>query len=92
MNLLDRLTTHREQVLLFSVQLAVPFANNLAEQDIRGVKIRQKISGSLRTMTGAQAFCRLRSYLATARNSGTAPWTSYANSTKVILDPEPAPG
>jgi hypothetical protein len=53
-NLLDRLTTHREQVLRFSVELAVPFTNNLAEQDIRGVKIRQKISGCLRSMTGAQ--------------------------------------
>ncbi len=26
-----------------------------------------KIAGCLRTMTGAEAFCRLRSYLSTAR-------------------------
>lgn len=29
-----------------------------------------KIAGSLPTMTGAEAFCRLRSYLSTARKQG----------------------
>ena len=66
-NLLDRLTVHRADYLRFSVHFGVPFTNNTAEQDIRPVKIRAKISGCLRTMAVAQVFCRLRSYLSTAR-------------------------
>ncbi|MDP9791940.1 hypothetical protein J2S43_000452 [Catenuloplanes nepalensis] len=39
-----------------------PFDNNPAEREVRMVKIRQKISGSMRTLTGAEHFCHLRSY------------------------------
>lgn len=66
-NLLDRFTAHRAEFLRFATDLRVPFTNNAAEQAVRPVKIRQKISGCLRTMTGAQAFCALRSYLDTGR-------------------------
>jgi transposase len=64
-NLLDRFETHRTEFLRFATDFRVPFTNNAAEQAVRPVKIRQKISGCLRTLTGAQAFCALRSYLAT---------------------------
>jgi len=69
-NLLDRLDTHRDEVLRYAADLRVPFTNNGSEQDIRPLKVRMKVAGCLRTMTGAQAFCRLRSYLSTARKQG----------------------
>jgi len=47
-----------------------PFDNNAAEREVRMVKIRQKISGAMRTLTGAEHFCHLRSYLATAAKHG----------------------
>ena len=52
--------------LAFTTDPTIGFDNNFAERDIRLVKIRQKISGSLRTLTGAQHFDAIRSYPATA--------------------------
>jgi transposase/uncharacterized coiled-coil protein SlyX len=71
--LLGRLETHRGEVLRFLADLRVPPTNNLAERDIRMVKLQQKISGCWRTLDGAQAFLTVRSYVATARKHGENP-------------------
>jgi transposase len=69
-NLLLRLSIRKQDVLRFLTDPRVPFTNNLAEQDGRMMKLRQKISGGFRSEDGAKDFAVIRSVLSTARKQG----------------------
>jgi transposase len=64
-NLLLRLQSFKEAVLRFYTDPSVPFTNNQAEQDLRMMKVKQKISGGFRTTKGAECFATIRGFIAT---------------------------
>jgi transposase len=69
--LATRMQDREADYLRFARDLRVPFTNNAAEQAIRMSKLRIKVSGCMRSMTGAEEFCAIRSYLATAARHRT---------------------
>ena len=67
-NLLMRLHKFKDDVLRFLADFDVPFTNNLAEQALRMMKVKMKISDAFRTLAAADTcFAALRSLVATAR-------------------------
>jgi transposase len=78
-NLLLRLDKYREDVLRFLYNPAVPFTNNQAEQDIRMMKLKQKISGGFRTTSGTDVFVRLRTFFSTIRKQNLDIFTATTN-------------
>jgi transposase-like protein len=65
-----RLAKREADYLRFTTDWRIPADNNGSERDIRMIKLRQKVSGCLRTLTGARQFCAIRSYLSTAAKHG----------------------
>ncbi len=65
-----RLLDRQDDYLRFTRDLRSPPDNNGCERDIRMAKLKQKVSGCLRTAAGARQFCAVRSYLSTAAKHG----------------------
>jgi len=76
-----RIHQRETDYLKFAHNPAIPFSNNSAEQEIRMTKIRQKISGTMRTEKGAGHFADLRSYLQTTAKHGIQALTALTQLT-----------
>lgn len=69
-NLIERFIHYKDQILGFAKNFLIPFGNNVAEQAIRMMKVKQKISGCFRSEQGAKDFATIRSYIATMKKQG----------------------
>lgn len=65
-----RLQNRKDEYLRFATDFKIEFTNNVAEQSIRMVKTKTKVSNGFRTLTGAQTFLALRGYISTVRKNG----------------------
>ena len=62
-NLVERLIGKKEAAPAFAFNPEVPFTNNLAERDIRPVKVKQKISNCFCTFKGAEIYARIEGFI-----------------------------
>ena len=85
--LATRMQARQDDYLRFARDLRVPFDNNEAERTIRMSKLRIKISGCMRSMQGAEEFCAIRSYLATAARHGISGLDALTRAFQGNLDP-----
>ena len=68
-NLINKLIKYCENHFLFLKKFFVPFSNNRAESDLRGIKIKQKI-GKFRSVEGANIYAVIKSCLSTYSKNG----------------------
>lgn len=65
-----RLQNKADEVWLFTKDTRAPWTNNASERALKAPKLHQKVSGYWQTTLTLSRYCRVRSYLVSARNHG----------------------
>jgi transposase len=71
-NLVTAFSTHKISVLRFMNDLEISMTNNAAERALRPSKLHRKISGSFRSLAGAERSAHVRSYLDSTRKNAVS--------------------
>lgn len=79
--------TYQDGVLAFALEAGVPFTNNQAERDLRGTKVKLKVSGGFRTVGGACVYARIQAVISTFRKRGDKVFARL----RELFSPTPAP-
>jgi hypothetical protein len=82
LNLVRRFDEYRSSILGFATSIDIPFDNNLAERDLRMMKVREKISGTFRSQTHPDIFASIRSMISTTRKQGLSIFKSLTKMMK----------
>lgn len=72
-SLLLRLQSLEDSIFMFLEDFDVDYTNNLAEQSVRGSKVRQSVSKCFRTAAGLDLFATISSVLDTGLKNGISP-------------------
>lgn len=83
--LLNRLKKYKDNHLMFILNFAMPFDNNLSERELRHVKIKQKISGTFKNLESLQDYLNIKSIIITSIKKGI----DYFNLIKDIFSNKP---
>ncbi|MCY4217897.1 MAG: transposase [Gammaproteobacteria bacterium] len=75
-NLHEAFQNYENEILRFARNPFCPYSNNAAERFHRMSKVKQKMSGTFRSVKMAQAYCRVTSYLQTMNQLGYNPLTA----------------
>jgi len=85
LRLQNRLIKYRQHVFPFLYYHQVPPDNNGSERAIRNVKVKQKISGQFKSVTGAESFAILRSVIDTSIKNNLNPLHSISQINALYL-------
>jgi len=66
----NSLAKSKDKIFTFLLDENIPPDNNASERAIRNVKVKQKVSGQFKSLTGAENYATLRSIIDTSRKRG----------------------
>lgn len=70
LTLLKRLREYKENYLMWTANMEIPFSNNVSERGLRSSKTKMKVSGQFCNIANAEYFAGIKSYIETGHRHG----------------------